>query len=135
MRRGTAEGKVTIMGMPAMPLVKTETAADYVGRNARSPLTRKHAADVQRAIAVCRAADDAAYAEAALGGLLEAVAECAGRAWLKANSDDPDVARFTALIGGSIEASPGAAAPEASELDDLLAAVPWAAHGPQSAAT
>jgi hypothetical protein len=123
------------MGIPATPLKKTETAAAYIGRTARSPLIREHAADVQRAIAVCRAAGDAADAEAALRGLLETVAECAGRAWLKANSDDPDVARFTALMDGSAGTSPAAAAPVAGELDELLAAVLWAAHGPQSAAT
>ena len=36
------------------PLMKTETAADYVQRHARNPLTRAHAADVQQAIAACR---------------------------------------------------------------------------------
>src|SRR5690349_22255865 len=38
------------------PLVKTETAADYVQRHARNPLTRAHTVSVQHAIAVCRAA-------------------------------------------------------------------------------
>jgi hypothetical protein len=38
------------------PLVKTETAADYVQRHARNPLTRAHAVSVQQAVAVCRAA-------------------------------------------------------------------------------
>lgn len=121
--------------MATKPLAKTETAAGYIGRTARSPLIREHAADVQRAIAVCRAAGDAADADAALGGLLGAVAECAGSAWLKANRDDPDVARFTALMESVIGTGPVIAAPEAGELDELLAAVLWAAHGPQPAPT
>ena len=47
---------MTVRSTP--PLVKTETAADYVQRHARNPLTRAHAADVQQAIAVCRAAEN-----------------------------------------------------------------------------
>ena len=91
-------------GNPTAPLMKTETAADYVRRHARNPLTRAHAADVQQAIAACRAADDPIGAAAALIGLLAVVAECAGSGWLKANGDDPDVARFTALLD-SVEMS------------------------------
>jgi len=36
----------------ATPLVKTETAADYVQRHARNPVTRAHAVSVQQAVAV-----------------------------------------------------------------------------------
>ena len=121
------------MGTPTMPLVKTETAIGYVARRTRSPLTRAHAAEVQRAIAVCRAADDPADVDEALGELLAAVAECAGSGWLKANRDDPDVARFTALVKDTAGTGPGSAAPQAGELDELLAAVLWAAHGPPPA--
>ena len=45
---------MTIRATP--PLAKTQTAADYVQRHARNPLTRTHAASVQQAIAACRAA-------------------------------------------------------------------------------
>ena len=112
-------------------MAKTQTAADYVQRHARNPLTRTHAASVQQAIAVCRAADNPVDTAAALTGLLTAVAECAGSSWLKANTDDPDVARFRALLESSAEPVPAAAFPEAGDLDDVLAAVLWAAHGPQ----
>jgi hypothetical protein len=123
------------MGTSTMPLVKTDTAAGYIRRTARSPLTREHAADVQRAIAACRAAGDAEGTDAAIGGLLQTVAQCAGRTWLRANRDDPDVARFTVLAEGVSRTGRAITMPEASELDDLLAAVLWAAHGPRPAAT
>ncbi len=120
---------MTIRSTP--PWVKTETAADHVQRPARNPLTRAHAADVQQAIAVCRVADSAVDAAAAPTGLLTAVAECAGSNWLKANTDDPDVARLTALLESAAEPIPAGGFPEPGDLDDVLAAVLWAAHGPQ----
>jgi hypothetical protein len=122
---------VITTGSPTAPLMKTETAADYVWRQARNPLTRDHAAEVQQAIAVCRAADDPVEAAAALAGLLTAVRDCAGSSWLKANSDDPDVARFSALLDSAAETSKAGGTPDAGDLDELLAAVLWAAHGPQ----
>jgi hypothetical protein len=120
-----------MMTRSAPPLVKTHTAAGYVQRHARSPLTRAHAAGVQQAITVCRAAENPVDAAAALTGLLTAVAECAGSSWLKANTDDPDVARFAALRETAAEPVPAGRFPQAGDLDDLLAAVLWAAHGPQ----
>ena len=66
-----------------------------------------------------------------MSGLLAAVAECAGSTWLKANTDDPDVARFTALLDSAAEPAPAGGFPQAGDLDDMLAAVLWAAHGPQ----
>ena len=125
------EGLVIMTIRSTPPLVKTETAADYVQQHARNPLTRAHAADAQQAIAVCRAADNPVDAAAALTGLLAAVAECAGSSWLKANTDDPDVARLTALLGSAAERAPACGFPDAGDLDDVLAAVLWAAHGPQ----
>jgi hypothetical protein len=124
------EGLVIMTIRSAPPLVKIQTAADYVQRHARNPLTRAHAADVRQAIAVCRAAGDPVDAAAALTGLLAAVAECAGSSWLKANIDDPDVARFTALRESAAEPAAGSS-PQAGDVDDVLAAVLWAAHGPQ----
>jgi hypothetical protein len=111
---------VIMTDRPTPPLVKTETAADYVQRHARNPLTRAHAADVQQAIAACRATDDPVDAATALIGLLATVAECAGSGWLKANSDDPDVARFTRLVENAAEPSPADGSPDASDLDELL---------------
>ena len=115
----------------APPLVKTDTAADFVQRHARNPLTRAHAAEVQQAIAAHRAAGDPVDAAAALTGLLAAVAECAGSNWLTANTDGPDVARFTALLENTAEPTPAAGFPETGDLVDVLAAILWAAHGPQ----
>jgi hypothetical protein len=120
---------MTIRATP--PLAKAETAADYVRRHARNPLTRAHAADVQQAITACRAAGDPVDAAAAVSVLLAAVAECAGSTWLKANTDDPDVARFTALLDSAAEPARAGGFPHAGDLDDMLAAVLWAAHGPQ----
>lgn len=69
---------------------------------------------MQQAIAACRAAEDPVYAAATRGGLQAALAECAGSSWLKANTDDPGVARFTALLD-SAEPAPddGSSAPAA----------------------
>lgn len=120
---------MTIRSTP--PLAKTQTAAGYVQRRARNPLTRTHAAAVQQAIAICRAADNPVDAATALTALLTAVAECAGASWLKANTEDPDVARFTALQESAAGPAPAGGYPEASDLDEVLAAVLWAAHGPQ----
>ena len=120
---------MTARATPA--LVKTETAADYVQRHARNPLTRAHAATVQQTIAVCRTAEDPAEAATALTGLLAAVAHCAGSSWLKANTDDPDIAGFMALRDSATEPTPAGGSPQAADLDGTLAAVLWAAHGPQ----
>ena len=73
---------------------------------------------MQQAIAACRAADDPVDAAAALMGLLAVVAECAGSGWLKANGDDLDVARFTALLDSAAEPAPASGFPQASDLDD-----------------
>jgi hypothetical protein len=122
---------VTMMDMSIAPWVKTETAADYIWRHARSPLIRAHAADVQHAIAACRTADNPVEADVALAGLLIAVRECAGSSWLKANSDDPDVARFTMLLERATECTSAGGIPVVGDIDELLATVLWAAHGPQ----
>jgi hypothetical protein len=115
-----------MMSRATPPLMKTETAADYVRRHARNLLTRTHAADAQQAIAASRAADDPIDAAAALSRLLAAVSDCAGSGWLKANGDDPDVARFMALMDSAAEPAPAGGFPQASDLDDILAAVLWA---------
>jgi hypothetical protein len=125
---------VIMMDLPKALWVKTETAANYIWRHARSPLIRAHAEDVQRAIAACRTADDAMDAAAALAELLTAVRECAGSSWLSANSDDPDVARFTRLLDWAAEPTPAGGIPDVGDIDELLATVLWAAHGPPSAA-
>ena len=107
----------------APPLVKTEMAADYVQRHARSPLTRAHTAVVQQAIAVCRATENPAGGAAALTGLLAAVAECAGNSWLiKANTGGPDVARFTALWKSAAEPTPASGSPKPLT---LMTCRPW----------
>jgi hypothetical protein len=125
---------VTMMDMSKVPWVKTETAADYIWRHARSPLIRAHAADVQQAIAACRTADNPIDAAAALAGLLIAVRACAGSSWLRANSDDPDIARFTILLESAAESTTAGGIPDVGDIDELLATVLWAAHGPQPTA-
>jgi hypothetical protein len=97
-------------------------------------LIRAHAADVQQAIAACRTADNPIDAAAALAGLLIAARECAGSSWLRANSDDPDIARFTILLESAAESTTAGGIPDVGDIDELLATVLWAAHGPQPAA-
>jgi hypothetical protein len=58
----------------------------------------------------------------------------AGSSWLSANSDDPDVARFTRLLDWAAEPTPAGGIPDVGDIDELLATVLWAAHGPPPAA-
>lgn len=107
-----------------LTLRKTRTAADFVHRHARSPLTRQHAADVLRAVSSWHAARPEPT-HAHLTDLVAAVAECTGAAWLKANAADPDVAHFTDL---ATHHPPQHIDPH--DLDDLLATILWARHAP-----
>lgn len=92
----TTSPTIAAPAAPAPILRKTRTAADFVHRHARSPLTREHAADLLRAISTWHAARPES-AHAALTDLLAAITQCTGQAWLKANAADPDVTRFTDL--------------------------------------
>lgn len=115
-------------------LRKTRTAAEYVHRYAAGPLARERAAEVLRAVNAYEAHPAPAAAPLLLADLLTAVAECVGSAWLKVNADDPDIARFTALIDRTQEEPTRPSAD--ADLDELLAAVLWARHGPaESVAT
>jgi hypothetical protein len=58
-----------------------------------------------------------------LRGLVLTVRELAGPAWLSANTDDPDIAAFTALADTPT-------APPPADLDEMLARVLWARFTP-----
>ncbi|MBA9003371.1 MULTISPECIES: hypothetical protein [Thermomonospora] len=109
-------------------LRKTRTAAEYVHRSAAGPLAREHAVEILRTAAAYELHPAPAAAPLLLADLLTAVAECAGPAWLKANADDPDIARFTALVDQTQDET--AEPPTITDLDELLAAVLWTRHGP-----
>jgi len=113
-------------------LRKTRTAAEYVHRHAAGPLARERAAEVLQAVNAYEAHPSSAAAPLLLTDLLTAIVECVGPAWLKVNADDPDIARFTALIDRTRDET--AQPPADVDLDELLAAVLWARHGPGGAA-
>lgn len=115
------------MTTPALNLRKTRTAADYVHTHTRSAHTRAGATDVLRALAGVHTAADPDDA-ATLRDLIAAVADCAGSDWLQANADDPDVRRLTQYLE-----TPALVPSDPADLDDLLATVLWARHGPEPA--
>lgn len=116
------------MTTPTLTLRKTRTAADYVHTHTRSVHARAGATAVLRALAGVHAADpDAAVT---LRDLITAVADCAGSDWLQAHADDPDVRRLTQYLD-----TPALVPSDPADLDDLLATVLWARHGPEPAAT
>jgi hypothetical protein len=114
----------------ALPLRKTRTAAAYIRAHSSSDITRSHAATILRTLASLYAADGASVrADPDLvSELLRAVADCAGSDWLQANTHDPDVGGFIALLEAH-HVLPD----DPADLDDLLATVLWTRHGPQPA--
>ncbi len=116
-----------MMTPPTLTLRKTRTAAEYVHARTRSAELRDRAADVLR---VVDDVDAAAGAPATLRDLVVSVADCAGPEWLQAHADDPDVRRLTAYLETPVLV-PG----DPAELDELLARVLWARHGPEPAAS
>jgi len=81
---------------------KTRSAADYISRHTTSDLARSRALVLLKRLRVCEAAltatdGDPSLAHSLLRGLVLTVRELAGPAWLAANTDDPDIAAFTAL--------------------------------------
>ncbi|XVQ07472.1 hypothetical protein ACQP1W_33400 [Spirillospora sp. CA-255316] len=124
-------------------LRKTRTAADYVHTHSPNLHTRCRAEVVLRQLAAVHAAATVGSSgsvgdgltdapdwidPAALRALLTAVADCAGTGWLHANAHDPDIGRLTALLD-----TPHPVPGDPAELDELLATVLWARHGPQPA--
>ncbi|HEY8481731.1 MAG TPA: hypothetical protein VIL71_18040 [Spirillospora sp.] len=112
---------------PTLRLRKTSTAAEYVHTHTTSADTRARAAAILGVLADVHAADDPATATT-LRDLLVAVADCVGPDWLAANTGDPDVRRLTTYLETPVLV-PG----DTAELDELLATVLWARHGPQPA--
>lgn len=107
---------------------KTRSAADYISRHTSSDLARSRALVLLKRLGVCEAAlaaadSDPGLLHSLLQGLVLTVRELAGPAWLSANTDDPDIAAFTALADAPTPAS-------AADLDELLARVLWARFAP-----
>jgi hypothetical protein len=103
---------------------KTRAAADYISRHTASDLTRSRALVLLKRLGVCDAALEAEYGDpvlvhSLLRGLVLTVRELAGAAWLAANTDDSDIAAFTALGDAPTPPPP-------ADLDELLARVLWA---------
>jgi hypothetical protein len=107
---------------------KTRSAADYISRHTTSDLARSRALVLLKRLRVCEAAltatdGDPSLAHSLLRGLMLTVRELAGPAWLAANTDDPDIAAFTALASAPTPPPPAG-------LDELLARVLWARYAP-----
>jgi len=107
---------------------KTRSAADYISRHITSDLARSRALVLLKRLRVCEAAltatdGDPSLAHSLLRGLVLTVRELAGPAWLAANTDDPDIAAFTALDDAPTP-------PSSADLDELLARVLWTRFAP-----
>jgi len=113
------------MTPPTLTLRKTRTAAEYVHARTRSAELRDRAAEVLRVVADVDAAEGS---PATLRDVVVSVADCAGPEWLEAHADDPDVRRLKAFLENPV-LLPG----DPAELDELLATVLWARHGPEPA--
>jgi hypothetical protein len=137
------------------PFPKTRTAASYLILNGDGDATRYLKVrslfgalqTCDRALALGNPSPDDAVAE-----LLAATADLTGRAWLDANTNDPDVLRLVKVLrNGPPEDSPvphdaaAAAAktphlsataqpeqplPDIAELDELLSRLLWMRYGP-----
>jgi hypothetical protein len=107
---------------------KTRSAADYISHHTSSDLARSRALVLLKRLGVAEAAlaatnGDPGLVHSLLRGLVLTVRELAGPTWLSANTDDPDIAAFTALGDAPAPPPPG-------ELDELLARVLWARFTP-----
>lgn len=108
------------------PFGKTRAAAEYAALHARADLVRVRTAALLRELAACETALDGengrqpgAVTAAPLRGLVIAVRDLVGPAWLEASADDPDVAAFTAM---QATASP----PDPRMIDETCSRVLWA---------
>jgi hypothetical protein len=115
------------------PFGKTRAAAEYAALHALADLTRVRAAVVLRELAACETALaggngrlPAAVSAALLRGLVIAVRELAGPAWLEASADDPDVAAFAAMQATARPPAPGV-------VDETCSRVLWARFSPAGA--
>ena len=107
---------------------KTRSAAEHISHHASSDLARTRALVLLKRLGVCEAAlaatdGDPGLVRSLLKGLALTVGELADLAWLAANTDDPDIAAFTALDDAP-------APPPPADLDELLARVLWARFAP-----
>jgi hypothetical protein len=95
------------------PFGKTRAAAEYAALHALADLTRARAAVVLRELAACETAlaggngrPPAAASAALLRGLVIAVRDLAGPAWLEASADDPGRGRVRRDAGDREPAGP-----------------------------
>ena len=114
-------------------LATTRAATEYAARHARSELARTRAAVLLARLGVCEAAITGGDGQppvlaGLLRGLVLAVRDLAGPAWLEASGDDPDVAAFTAL---QATASP----PDPARIDEVCSRVLWARFAPDGPPT
>lgn len=113
---------------------KTRAAAGYAASQGRSALARGRAATLARQLHACDTALDRAggHIPPADGGplrdLVLAARDLAGRTWLAARADDPDISAFTAL-----ESEPVPPAP--AHLDEVVSRVLWARFAPCTASS
>lgn len=109
---------------------KTRAAARYAAVTGGG-LTHYRAAVLARRARACeQALSDGdrqlpAVSHGLARGLVLAVRDLAGRAWLAANGDDPDIAAFTALETTAVPPAPG-------RLDEILSRVLWARFAPHA---
>jgi hypothetical protein len=112
---------------------KSRAAAGYAARHSGTELTAARAAVLLRRLRACEAALSGGDGPvpAITAGLLRAAVlaarDLAGRPWLEASGDDPDVAAFTAL-----QTAPSP--PEPAELDEIIARLLWARFAPSGTA-
>lgn len=110
---------------------KTRAAAGYIAGTVPGELARARAAILLARLDACDdiLAAGAGDVPAGLHGLLRdlvlAVRDLAGRAWLVASGDDPDVAAFTVLEAA---ASP----PDPARADEICSRVLWARFAPRA---
>jgi len=112
------------------PFGKTRAAAEYAALHARADPVRVRAAALLQELAACETApaggngrERAEVSAALLRGMVIAVRDLVGPAWLDACADDPDVAAFTAM---QATASP----PDPGVVDETCSRVLWARFSP-----
>jgi hypothetical protein len=112
------------------PFGKTRAAAEYAALHARADPVRVRAAGLLQELAACETApaggngrERAEVSAALLRGMVIAVRDLVGPAWLDACADDPDVAAFTAMQATARPPDPGV-------VDETCSRVLWARFSP-----
>jgi hypothetical protein len=112
------------------PFGKTRAAAEYAALHARADPVRVRAAALLQELAACETApaggngrERAEVSAALLRGMVIAVRDLVGPAWLDACADDPDMAAFTAMQATARPPDPGV-------VDETCSRVLWARFSP-----